>query len=116
MGRIMSSTPLVCGHDFVAEVKPRANERVWCWTCFDYKHVQPRQAIEPAPDPSPAPAKPAEPSKPTAAADHEPTTGRCGKGHARTPENVYRSPTTGRVRCRACARARRQASRVSSKS
>lgn len=35
----ITNTPLACGHVFVAEVRPRAGERVWCWTCFDYRYV-----------------------------------------------------------------------------
>lgn len=58
MGRVLTSTPLVCGHSFRAEVRPQAGERVWCHPCVDYRHVGRRR-----PEPDTGPARPRKPKR-----------------------------------------------------
>lgn len=94
----MTKTPLVCGHAFAAEVRPRFGERVWCHTCFDYRYVRSQHWATADPAPAKSKAKP-EP----AVIEHQPTPRPiCSSGHERTPENTYKAPSTGRVRCRVC--------------
>ena len=94
MAHHMTNTPLMCGHAFRAEVRPRSGERVWCHDCSDYRYVRPQHRA--TADPVPAPQLPT-----------------CLRGHERTPENTYQRPSGGDLVCRICRRLRPRRRRIS---